>query len=696
MQRRALLKFLALSGVLSILPQPSTTAARRRNFVEARPGQLGFTPVSVPVPVPPQMRELSRFELPDALTLPPEYTYDIVCSWGERVFINPVERFGYNNDFTAFIPLKADDSEGLLWVNHEYISAKPWLDTYSAVVGQPLPGLAALQQGNPLAETDKLRLAREVLVDQGGSILHLRRDRKGRYRVVPRSKYNRRISGISGLEDPGQRLVADGPAVEIFERGGDGLGRQIVGTFANCSGGVTPWGTILSCEENYQNQVGERVSADGLPVGTSAFASDNFPDNAAAHLGLQANKYGWVVEIDPRDPDAPVFKHTALGRFRHENVAIRAQEGKPLVCYMGDDRTGGHTYKYVSRKPYRARARTNSELLADGTLYVARYNPDGTGQWLALIPETPVDPPNPEQLAGGILRLPQREGTGLATGGADTPEQIARFKQRFRTLGDLYTSQGAILIDAFLAANAIGGTPTARPEDLEVHPGDGSVFIAFTSGAKSPEGGPDTRIFTTASRTDNKIDSPPHGAIYRLAEVGGEDREFTWSAFATSGELASGGKGFANPDNLCFDGQYNLWICSDIGNQNQPVPERANASDTATSGLFGSNTLWFLPTEGALAGVAYPFATAPSESELTGPCFTGDGRTLFLAVQHPGEQGGWRQGSALKPETRYQLLSADGKRTFEQTRQVPVGSNFPDPDGKGPPRPSVIAIRSRP
>ncbi|BAC88502.1 PhoX family protein [Gloeobacter violaceus] len=695
MQRRDFLEFLAAAGAATLLPAPAEAA--RKAFVPGAGKLPGFTPVAVPAPMAPTFGELTRFEVKDALVVPREYRYEVVVAWGDRVFADPADHFGYNNDFTAFLPLGADDSEGLLWVNHEYVSEKPWLDTYNSVIGKPLPGEAVLRtQAGSLDDEQKRALAKAVLYEQGGSIVHLRRDPSGRYQVVKGSKYNRRVSGIEGLDKPERLLDADGPAATVLAAGKDGLGKRIVGTFANCSGGVTPWGTVLSCEENFQSQVPDAVDSRGVPVPAKVgFDPASFGDFAGAALGLAPNKYGWVVEIDPRRPEAVPVKRTALGRFRHENVAVRAVEGKPLACYMGDDRTGGHTWKFVSRNPYRAAAgAAGSALLAEGTLYIARYRPDGTGEWVPLVLATPVDPADPTHVAGGRVLLPNRPAGGPVA--VDTPEQAAAFKERYKTLADLYESEGAMLIDAFLAANAVGGTPTARPEDLEIHPTDGSVFIAYTSGAASPEGGPDDRIFVTAFKSEDKRDKPPHGAIYRLFEEANDPAalRFRWKTFANSGEIAAGGAGFAFPDNLCFDSQANLWICSDIGNQNQPVPNRTNARASATSGLFGSNTLWFMATDGAKAGTALPFATGPVECELTGPTFTNDGRTLFLAVQHPGEGGGWRKNGATRPETEYELLSADGKRTFVQTRSIPAGSNFPSTDG-GPPKPCVVAIRRR-
>ncbi|UFP93403.1 PhoX family protein [Gloeobacter morelensis] len=699
MQRRAFVEFLAAAGAASLLPHP--TRASQAAFVAHTGQQLGFTPVAIPVPHAPTFQEIARFEVQDTLVVPREYRYDVLVAWGDRVFADPNDYFGYNNDYTAFLPLGTDDSEGLLWVNHEYVSRDPWVDTFDVVVGMPLPGETILRNRNGrLSDDQKRTLALLVLYDQGGSVVHLRRDSGGTYRVVKGSPYNRRITGMQGFDNPAQQLESDGPAAAVFRKGPDGLGTRIIGTIGNCAGGLTPWGTILTCEENFQIQVVEAVDADGQTdnarVGFDAFS---FPKFAGVHLGLQGNKYGWVVEIDPRRPDAQGVKHTALGRFRHENVAIRAEEGKPLVCYMGDDRTGGHTWKYVSRNLYRTAAgAANSALLADGTLYVARYELDGSGRWVPLALATAVDPIDPARVTGGKLLLPNRPGGGAQEVGTGAP--LKRFKQQFKTLADLYESEGAVLIDAFLAANAVGGTPAARPEDLEVHPRDGSVFIAYTSGRASADGAPDETIFTTAFQEadTDKRGKAPHGAIYRLFEQNNEPTalRFRWVTFAVSGEAIAGGAGFAFPDNLCFDADANLWMCTDISNDNEPVPNRLSAPDHVTSGLFGSNTVWFMPTSGSQAGQAFPFATGPAGAELTGPTFTADGRTLFLAVQHPGEGEGWRSGNALKPEkqTRYELLSADGKGTFVQTRLVPFGSNFPSTDG-GPPKPCVVAIRRR-
>merc|ERR1712185_778481 len=228
----------------------------------------------------------------------------------------------------------------------------------------------------------------------------LQRDGQGQWKRA-QGPQDRRITGISGLEDPKQQLLSTGPATAVFTAGkrqgyDDGLGDRIVGTFANCGGGITPWGTVLSAEENFQSQVPEPVYADG-----SAAAPSQRPlvyrkgklGGLGNVYGLAGNKYGWMVEVDPTSAGRAAVKHTALGRFRHEAVAVRAEVGQPLLVYSGCDRRGGHLYRFVSSKTVTdVKDKANSRLLEEGELQVARFQADGTGDWLPLRPDTAVDP----------------------------------------------------------------------------------------------------------------------------------------------------------------------------------------------------------------------------------------------------------------------------------------------------------------
>jgi secreted PhoX family phosphatase len=265
------------------------------------------------------------------------------------------------------------------------------------------------------------------------------------------------------------------------------------------------------------------------------------------------------------------------------------------------------------------------------------------------------------------------------------------FQSQFQTLGDLYLGsdlekQGAILIDAHFAANAVGITCTARPEDTIIGK-DGSLFIAFTSGTSGSDGGSDLSIFTGSNgETDYE-----YGWVMQLQEDLNEPDalSFRWQMMATGGESALGGAGFANPDNIEVDSRGNLWIVTDISTskQNEAVPSRIIEDTSDLAGVFGNNSIWYLTPSGEI----YPFATGPMECECTGPKFSSDSQTLFIAVQHPGETNGTRRD--LASETReFALLTTDGQ-TFQQTRQVPIGSNWPDKQANQPPRPSVVAIR---
>ncbi len=686
---------------------------------------LSFKPVQGPIPLPThsleltkQVQDYSQYEIKDDLVLPEGFTYDVVAAWGDPVGDS---RFGYNNDYLSFI--ETGSNEGLLTVNHEYISAKPWMQTYEQVIGKSLPFeemQAAVETAGEeginafgLAENDPLKqivrqVSKEGMIDVGLSVISIRRNPDGKW-VRTNSKADRRITGISGLED-GRYLKATGPAVAVFTKRQvqgytDKLGDRIIGTFNNCAGGTTPWGTVFSAEENFQNFVPEPVNADGSSFDPAKLA---FSVNSEETLGmgnvfgLAGNKYGWMVELDPANPKDYGTKHTWLGRYRHEAVGIRAVTGKPLAFYSGCDRRGGHLYKFVSKATVQnPQDKANSRLLQDGMLYAAKFNPDGTGRWIALKADTPVNPDMPSVHAGGIINLPKRPEGGVVK--IEKDEDAIAFKQQFKTLGDLYTGntqekQGAILIDTHYAASAAGATCTARPEDTDVA-ADGSLFITFTSGSSSSsDGGPDLRIF---KGSDGK--AYEYGWIVRLVEDGNEPgaMTFRWEMFALGGEPAEGGLGFANPDNLEFDADGHLWMVSDMSSDklNQSVPkgrldkEGKPMSQSNLRGVFGNNAIWFLPTSGPNAGNAYMFGYGPMECETTGPFFTRDQQTLFLAVQHPGEVNGVRKAGTAGYEDRMISVKALDGQELMQTRRVPIGSNWPGKNPNDPPKPAVVAIR---
>ncbi|WP_287129064.1 PhoX family phosphatase [Candidatus Cyanaurora vandensis] len=580
----------------------------------------------------------------DDLTLPEEFTYQVVVQWGD-LLTQDGQRFGYNNDFTAFVPLKRD--EGLLWVNHEYISEEVYKASYAQVFGRELPK----------DRNEQVAIYKKEL---GGSVVHLKRMAET-WQLVVDSAYNRRL-------DANSPLLADGPAAVLFSE-------PPVGTFANCSGGTTPWGTVLSCEENFQNYVPEvsfLLNDQGKLTGKVG---------TGGSFQLPGEHYGWVVEVDPKAPQSTPVKHTALGRFRHENVTLRVTQNQPLLAYQGDDRQGGHVWRYVSKAPYRKNqtARQKSRLLSEGTLYCARFDPkgkldqnglvmSGRGQWLPLTLETPLNPNTPSQTVDLPDNLVFEDGKFQRADG-----------QPARVLGDLYASLGAILVDATRAAHAIGGTPTGRPEDLEVHPRTQQVYIAFTSSSSADTGLIDPSRPNDAAHlfdqlppklTQGKAQPYSSGQIWKLDE--GKDvagPEFVWGRFVPRPDQL----GFSMPDNLVFDSVGNLWLATDMST--------SEMNDDSPQGRFGNNAIYVLPTDPKVAGAGkvHRFACGPVECELTGPSFTPDETTLFVAVQHPGERMGIRTPDSPK----------DNRGNLR-------GSNWPQVGASGcAPRPAVVAITRR-
>jgi len=366
-------------------------------------------------------------------------------------------------------------------------------------------------------------------------------------------------------------MTVTGPAAELLP--------HALGSLANCSGGRTPWNTVLSCEENFQEY--------NLSAGTSTASGYRWGD--VPEQRIDERQYGWVVEVDPFG-ELPPVKHSALGRFAHENTAWVVGGSGRLVVYMGDDAADQYLYKFVSAGLYRAGAprAAGSRLLTEGTLYAADF---AAGRWL------PLD----------LARSPALRAAGFA-------------------------SQGEVMLRCREAAAALKATPMDRPEDCEVHPADGTLYVALTNNTKHGN---------------------LWGQIIRLLEDGDdpESESFHFEIFLTGGPQS----GLACPDNLMFDRKGNLWVGCDISSR---------ALNRGAYRSFGNNGVFVVPTAGPAAGDAFQFASGPVECELTGPWFTDDEKTLFLAVQHPGE---------------------------ESESLARLTSHWPD-GGDAVPRPAVVAI----
>ena len=782
-RRQLLIFFGASAGAAVLAPNLEGTLLGSNLDVAEASEPLKFTPVRLPHPLPIYQKQqsylptaigqgtvlnpssdtrLGQYNVLDDVVVPPEYERYVIIRWGDRVFPNQEEYFGYNCDYTGFVPIKGNNpNDGYLFVCHEYVSYPFSLAAPAApsdLAGSPESHPLIIGQTLPNDKTSLLLLG-EFYYNQGGSIVRISRSGQGgKFAVVSDSK-NRRIHGLSGLGINSQRsdqyksitswgaktyqkgdqnyLIGTGPAAtQVFTKSADGLGNKIIGTAYNCSGGNTPWGTVLSAEENFQGSelffmgVTETVKPDGTQTSYTAGTSGE-------KFGLVGEKYGWMVEIDPAEPNYRPRKHTWLGRYRHENIAMRVEPGKKLVAYMGDDRRGGHTWKFVSKGNVSSpNDKNNSALFEEGTLYVARYNSDGTGQWIPLELNTSTNPIPPSVLGSveiaklgkatrnGLLPLPRRNGiAGQTTDGgrfnADTTNEATVLPgYQGKKLSNFYTSQGALLCDAFLAANLVGGTPTARPEDIEIHPRTKEVFIAYTDGEPGSDGYPDSRIFVVSKYSSDVKAGQPSGELFKIQENSSDctGTYFRWQRLKKGGEAgAEPGDGFANVDNLAFDNKGNVWGVTDmstsshngfdvgaagtpkliehtvvgVSSASQTVPTKT-VSTADLIGVFGNNWLFCLPLKGPNAGEILPFAYGPPRCEMTGPTFVGD--TLILAVQHPSEDCPFNPQQTLS--RIIEMLDLNGS-LFNQTRTVPRGSNWPsniEGNYQGPPRPSVIGI----
>jgi len=786
--RRQLLVFFGASAGAAVLAPAFGKQQFGGNQTIANAAEpLKFTPVRLPHPLPIYTQQksylptgieqgevlnpstnaqLDSYSIVDDVVVPPEYERYVIVSWGDRVFPNQEEYFGYNSDYTGFVPIDGrSPNDGYLWNNHEYVSY-PFLfvapestrdlagfpTAYSLVIGRNLP-----------EDRNNIEVLGEFMYNVGGSVVRIARpNRSGRFAVVRDSK-NRRIHGLSGLGINSQRsdkyknvtawgnksyqkgddnyLIGTGPAAsEVFPLSSDGLGNKIIGTGFNCSGGTTPWGTILSAEENFQGSTAFFVGVTE-PVNNNGTQTGYVSGTTGAAFGLVGEKYGWMVEIDPADPNFRPRKHTALGRYRHENIAMRVESGKPLVAYLGDDRRGGHTWKFVSSGTVsNPTDKNNSRLFEEGTLYVARYSADGTGEWIPLELNAPTNPIPPSVLASveiaALGRATRNGNTPIRLfGPSENPAGGSVFLSVLTTneasilpayqgkkLSDFYTSKGAMLVDAFLAANLIGATPTARPEDIEINPRNPrEVFIAYTDGAPGSDGYPDSRIFIVSKYSSAVNAGQPSGELFKLIEDSADSTgtTFRWQRFAKGGEAgAEPGSGFANVDNLGFDSQGNIWGVTDMStnahngfntgaagtplqidhrvvgaNAPSQIDSNLNVETSSLIGVFGNNWLFYIPTSGPDAGEVVPFAYGPPRCEMTGPTFVGD--TLIISVQHPGEQVPFTPQQTLSRDI--EMLNLDGT-LFTQKRSVPRGSNWPsniEGNPSGPPRPGVIGIRRK-
>ncbi|GAB3710172.1 PhoX family protein [Nocardiopsis nanhaiensis] len=546
----------------------------------------------------------------DVVTVPEGYDHHVIVRWGDAVepdapefdFENQTgeaqaKQFGYNCDYVGFFTL--DDNRGLLWVNHEYTNEELMFAGYT--------------DGDD-ADPEWIRVA---MAAHGGSVVELERvGDTGEWHMVEGDRpFNRRIT-------PETPFRVSGPAAghELLRTEADPEGTTVLGTLNNCAGGMTPWGTILSGEENFhQYFVGAPDSEEharyGLPTDYSGRRWDRVDErfDLAKHPN-EANRFGYIVEIDPHDPDSTPVKRTMLGRFKHEGANVNITEDGRVAAYMGDDERFDYIYKFVSAKKYVEGSRKhNMALLDTGTLYVAQL----TGN-------------SPEEEIDGTGALPsdgEFDGTGewtpLCT---DTESYVDGF------------SVAEVLVHTRLAADQVGATKMDRPEDFEPSPVTGKVYCALTSNDAREPGQADE----PNPRGPNK-----YGHILEIIEDGGDSgaTTFSWIVPIVCGDPEDESTYFAGydkskvmpiatPDNVAFDKQGNLWI----------------ATDGQPSTLDTNDALHVVPVEGRFRGELRTFATSPFEAETCGPLITEDQKTVFLAPQHPGENGTAEEPTSTWPD----------------------------------------------
>ena len=557
----------------------------------------------------------------------PGYRADVLIRWGDPIFpgapaFDPASQtaekqkrqFGYNNDFLGFFPLDGSSEHGLLVVNHEYTNEELMFPGMSGP--QDVKEAGFRQMTKDLADVE--------MAAHGGSVLEVRK-LDGRWQVVPDSKYTRRIT----MSDTEMTLTGPAAGHALLQTKADPSGTKVVGMVNNCAGGVTPWGTWLTAEENFHGYFWGEVAADSpLAAGYKRYGVPSAWYNWGAYHDRfdvakepnESHRFGWIVEIDPMDPTSTPKKRTAMGRFKHEGAGVTVNKDGRVVAYMGDDERFDYLYRFVSAGTYDPANRAAAvDLLDQGTLHVARFDEDGSMTWLPLV---------------------HGEGPLTAENG--------------------FKDQAEVLIWARLAGDKLGATKMDRPEDVEVNPKTGKVYAMLTNNIRRKA----DQVNVANPRPENTF-----GHIVELTPPDGDHTadKFAWDILVKCGDpkvaevgatfnpSTSANVWFGMPDNCAVDALGRLWIATD-GN---------NPKDTGRT-----DGVWAMETEGELRGTSRLFFRVPIGAELCGPCFTPDLKTFFVAVQHPGEED--REGNPAsydKPPTRW-----------------------PDFDPNVPPRPSIVVI----
>lgn len=570
MQRRAFIK--ATCGALTYASffAPSVVFAKNETNL------LGFKPIAS--------------STKDEVIVPQGYVAKPLISWGDALFSKArafderkiidkkaIENanlvFGDNTDGMSLFELQ--NGNALLVVNNEYIN----------------PEIMFSHKGEKTTLDDVHYMQNSV----GVSIFEISEDKDGFFKVVLDSPYNRRITANTPMKVQG---AAKGH--KLMQTKADKKGELVLGTINNCANGQTPWGTYLTCEENVDDFFGtsdkNQVFSPSLKrygfMKESLYKWELDPRFDLAKNPNEANRFGWVVEIDPFNANSTPIKRTALGRFKHENAEILISKDGRVVVYMGDDEANEFLYKFVSKNKFnKTNKAANKDILDSGTLYVARLSGDlleGVGEWV--------------ELSYGKNGLDKSSG---------------------------FNSQAEILINARLAASFVGATPMDRPEWIAADLKGEFVYATMTNNTKREQ------IDAANPRTNNI-----YGQIISWTPQNKDhgDTKFKWSIFALMGNPKvhpnDTRRGSSNinesnmcnsPDGLKFDKFGRLWIQTD--------GKYSNKGDYA--GMGNNQMLCANPNTGEIRR----FLSGPVACEVTGSAFSKDSKVMFVGIQHPGEFG---------------------------------------------------------
>lgn len=527
------------------------------------------TPTPTPTPEPSYAVNFTAIDANelDTVTVPEGYTVDVLLKAGDPVvpgttgysggFPTPTQAEGWsggNHDGMEYFEIDGTDPNegGLLAINFEY------------------PDFNILMAGDYDAATATADQKALALSAVGIGVIEVAKGTDGKWSVKADSTYNKRYTGNGNYR-------VGGPAAGL-------LSGTIKGMLNNCSSGRTPWKTYLTCEET----------------------TDNYLDPTQPETN-----YGWVIEIDPFNELAQPTKRTAMGRFDHENVAFMADSDNRTAFYMGDDSTPGCIYKFVPDRAFNPDNRAaNIDLLDYGTLYVAKFNGDGSGEWIALV-----------------------QGQNGLTVGASDPGNVSQSVTPPTPTPVDFNNQAEVLINCKSAARVAGGTVMDRPEWITVAPDNSAVFVTLTNNSSRAV------VDTANPRTANR-----HGHIIRFSEDGDSPlaTDFSWEIFLLAGDPSLDGFGdnldgdingdtFSSPDGIRIDPQGRLWVQTD-----HSVPGNSGDPARTIEDIFGHNAMFYIDQE---TKESKRFLVGPNGCEITGLAYTPDLKTFFVNIQHP--EGNW-------------------------------------------------------